>query len=538
MELEAIAAGHHYTTPAYPFVIALLGLVACAGAAAWAHVRTSAREPARSAAAAVAFGVTALGFVAAELGGLVAALGGSQAAAALGSGEAARSAFGLFPRACWLAGVTSGLAGLVVIVIGTMLLARASDRARSRAPYAMAVACGWVAAQVGSAQMVLLALAGGFPVFSARPHPFAVQRGRSFEVESALASGSDLEGYAITTTVATEVEGPARVIEEARRPLLSIRREVAIDAFEELGPPHFELRVGNRWRYRFEHVSRDTAIFGAVTTHLDEGSEIVTMEVAGAEVVRGVRVFTVVTRREQEGTAPATTRLYARDGALHHMLGDAPRATDPALALPSPDDRGTPYDLPMLASQCRGTAPISETTAIGGACLCEVRRGSSAGDLIIAILTLGLASPGSQRDRSWRLLESRRGEGEAAPVDGVLPAAAPAGPCPPAPEPVSCAQAERWGVGLSRRARRRFERAGVAVDLASRPSHVRLTGTVAQLAEALGMEARFAEQVGDCPNDRVCLPSLEGPLARELERDLFSRGITLAFGACTPAAPP
>lgn len=284
--------------------------------------------------------------------------------------------------------------------------------------------------------------------------------------------------------VTTGELGPIRVVH--RQP---------IEVVEERGDPSFELRVGNRWDFdRVQKKHGDLLLFGLVPTARTQRvlADPAVVEVAAAKWDRGVRWFTVTI------SVANKTRHFevaAKNGGL--VRGD-----ETALTFPAP---GSDEAFRFLDIDCHG---VTTAPPLGGPCICAPGSNRGLGDVMAAVLTVGLFLPGGSSE-VWTLRSSVRGDENAPAAAVTTRRTQEPEDCTLRPVCVTLMTFMSSGPSLEKKLK------ALGLDAGNDGGFVTVRGSSADLSKALSMSIEWKSQAGVCAGISQCVLGI-GKLSQQL----------------------
>jgi hypothetical protein len=305
----------------------------------------------------------------------------------------------LAPNELFLAPVLTeiGVAGATALVVAVSIAAFVARQPMGREWLACGLAStglamGWLLSLAGLTHASWLMMARPMPALRADTLTAEAHVGAVVEVRTEVLGGSGwvaAEPVQMTASVAGTHELPLA----ASHPLLRMSAIGHLDFGEELAPPWFPLRVGNRWTFERTTESTTQVVWFLPSTNRTT-EPAVTVEVVGARQHGGLRIFDLEVR---DDSGVVVRSVYAMNGAIHE-LDSAPLA------------RVTTNDTPV---EFAGAVHCETTLFPGFECICDTvgnapgglpgpatcieHRSGGLGDAIVAIISLTTVIPGGER---------------------------------------------------------------------------------------------------------------------------------------------
>lgn len=410
---QQAAAGTTYSTPTWPLLVSLAGLVAVVLASLVAVTlvwRWERRGVLLAAPVLVLLGATTQ---------LVLVLPGiSWATAAEEVVEPWSAAGATLPWRVFgplLLGelAVASLAGLVLAGAVAFTLSRRPSQGRwaRLVPLWAALALTWLLAQVGAVHATWVVGLGRLPVLEL-DGPGLMHAGHTLEIHPRLDGAAHPERWYTPEIPPLEAPTPGTWPVELStwRGPVAARATKSLRAGEERGDAALPLRVGNRWVWNVDRTTDDRALFGLVRNHSTSTSLYGSLEVVDTQQRGGLRTFRL--KWESPGAPPTLMEVYALDGELWLLQedGSAVRFIEHQGRVGSKVDACSFALLGSNTCECR--PPAHSERPVSGPTWCawtEGGRDARIGAGIAAVLSLGLVIPDASADVHLYLARSEQG---------------------------------------------------------------------------------------------------------------------------------
>jgi hypothetical protein len=409
---------HVYLTPAWPAVVAGLGLLLCLVAAGLLFLDREKRDklawPALLAAPLAALLLLGLG-----LGPVVAAI-------AIGNAQDPAVGDVGGPRPWGAFGTLLGSeVALWCGAVGVLLLAACVRTLLSWRWHLQAVllpagpaALGLLLAAVGPGHAAWFTARGALPLLEA-DLPAWVHVGHEVAVAPRVAGCPAPEAcQAETGTVRPEAAGSRTVPLRARCPMLLVETEVTLEVGEDRGDPGFPLAVGNRWTWQHVREWRNQVLWFFPDRGREEGP-ILHLEVIGQDTAGPLTSWRL--REQVEGQEPTEHTIYAWNGDLRWFSAEGLPTDSVFFAADEPSEGEThgpeghalvPCAFALFSESNCSCLPAPEGEAhLPGPSVCS--RPPSAGDdlrtlgsMLLGLMTAGLVILDPDQDPRWVLVSS------------------------------------------------------------------------------------------------------------------------------------